>query len=329
MFDMKRRAFITLVGGAAATWPLAARAQQQSMPVVGFLSARSPEESAALLTAFHQGLSEDGHVEGRNVAIEYRWAGGHFDQLPALTAELLRRRVSVVVAVTTPAALAAKAATAIIPIVFVAGGDPVNLGLVAGLNRPGGNVTGVSVLTFEVLRKRIELIRELAPNAVTIGLLVNPTNTTAELSRREVEEAAHALDRRIVFVNASSPADFATAFASLVAQRAGALVVSPDPFFNGQSEQLGALAARHMIPAIAEVREFAAAGGLVSYGANFADAYRQAGVYASRILKGVKPADPPVMQATAVHLVINLKTAKALGLEVPLPLLGRLDEVIE
>jgi putative ABC transport system substrate-binding protein len=246
-----------------------------------------------------------------------------------LAADLVGRRVAAIAAVTTPGALAAKAATSTIPVVFVAGGDPVDLGLVAGLNRPGGNVTGVSLITFELLRKRVQLISELVPNASTIGLLVNPTNTTADFSRREVQEVANPLNRRIVIVNASRQADFETAFASLGESRAGALVVSPDPFFNGHSEELGALVVRHAVPAIAEVREFAAAGGLASYGTDFASAYRQAGVYIGRILKGAKPDNLPVMQATTVHLMMNLKAARKLGLDIPLPLLGRADEVIE
>ncbi len=326
---MRRRDFVRLIGCAAAAHSLPARAQQQSLPKIGFLSGRSPEESAALVAAFHRGLSEDGYVEGKNIALDYRWAEGRLDRLSEMAADLVRRRAAVIAAVTTPGALAAKAATSVVPIVFVAGGDPVNLGLVASLNRPGGNVTGVSLITFELLRKRIEMIRGLVPNALTIGLLVNPSNTTAAISQRDAQDAARSLDRQIAIVTASSAADFASAFAGLVAQGAGALVVTPDPFFNGHSEELGALATRHAIPAIAEVREFAVAGGLASYGTTFADAYRQAGVYVARILKGAKPADLPVIQATTVQLVINLKTATKLGLEVPLPFLGRADEVIE
>jgi putative ABC transport system substrate-binding protein len=328
MVDVRRRQFITLLGGAAA-WPVAARAQQPAIPVVGFLSARALSESATLFDEFRRGLSEDGYVEGKNIAIAYAWADGRFDQLPPLATDLVRRQVAVIAAVTTPGALAAKTATSTIPVVFVAGGDPVDLGLVAGLNRPGGNITGVSLITFELLRKRVQLIGELVPNASTIGLLVNPANTTADFSRREIQEVAHPLNRRIVIVNASRQADFETAFASLVDSRAGALVVSPDPFFNGHSEELGTLAARHAISAIAEVREFAAAGGLATYGTDFASAYRQAGLYVGRILKGAKPDSLPVMQATTVHLAINLKAARLLGLDIPLPLLGRADEVIE
>jgi putative ABC transport system substrate-binding protein len=329
---MNRRVIISMLGGAATAalaMPRVAHAQRSAVPVVGFLSARSPEESAALVAAFHRGLSEEGYVEGKNVALEYRWAEGRLDRLAGLATDLVRRQVAAIAAVTTPGALAAKASTSTISIVFVAGGDPVSLGLVAGLSRPGGNVTGVSLITFELLRKRFEMIRELVPNALTIGLLVNPSNTTAAISQREAQAAAQSLDRRIVIANASRAADFDGAFASVLVQGAGALVVAPDPFFNGHSEQLAALAAQHAIPAIAEVREFAAAGGLVSYGTTFADAYRQAGVYASRILKGAKPADLPVIQATTVRLVINLQTAKKLGLDIPLPLLGRTDEVIE
>jgi putative ABC transport system substrate-binding protein len=328
-FDrLKRREFITLLGAAAA-WPMPTYAQKGPIPTIGFLSARSPRESVGLVAAFRKGLNEDGYVESKTAAIEYRWAEDRLDQLPGLAADLVRRQVAVIAAVTTPGALAAKVATSVIPIVFVAGGDPVDLGLVASLSRPGGNVTGISLLTFELLRKRVELIRELVPNISTIGLLINPTNTTAEISQRDAQEAAGILDRRIVIASASSQTDFATAFASLAAQGAGGLVVSPDPFFNGHSGELGALAVQQGIPAIAEVREFAAAGGLVSYGTSFADAYRQAGVYTGRLLKGAKPADLPVMQATKFEMVINLKTARALGLTVPLPLLARADEVIE
>jgi putative tryptophan/tyrosine transport system substrate-binding protein len=330
MSGIRRRDFVILLGGgAAAAWPLAARAQQPAMPVIGFLSGRSPGESANLLAAFRLGLGETGYVEGKNLAVEYRWAEGRLDQLPTLAADLARQQVAVIAAVTTPGALAAKAATSIVPVVFVAGGDPVDLGLVTGLSRPGGNVTGVSLITFELLRKRIQLICEIVPKVSTIGLLVNSTNTTADFSRREAQEVARALDRQIVMINASRETEFEEAFASLVDRQAGALVISPDPFFNGHSEELGALAARHGIPTIAEVREFAAAGGLLSYGTSFVAAYRQAGIYIGRILKGAKPSDLPVMQATTVHLVINLKTARTLGLEIPLPLLGRADEVIE
>jgi len=325
---MRRRAFIAGLGGAAA-WPMVALGQQPAMPVIGFLSARSPEESGDLVAGFRRGLDEEGYAEDKNVAIEYRWAEARFDRLPALATDLVGRRVAVVVAVTTPAALAAKATIASIPIVFVAGGDPVNLGLVAGLSRPGGNVTGVSVITFELLPKRLELIRDLVPDVTRIGLLINPTNAVADLLTRQVAEVANSLQRDIVVVRAAHQTEFDAAFASLVQQRAGALLVSPDPFFNGHSEELGALAARYAIPAIAEVRAFAAAGGLVSYGTIFADAYRQAGIYTGRILKGASPTNLPVMQATRVNLVINLKSAKALGLTIPLPLLGRADEVIE
>jgi putative ABC transport system substrate-binding protein len=331
MLDHGRRAFIGLLGGAAAVgvWPRAARAQQPSGPVVGFLSARSPGESMGLLAAFRRGLAEHGYTEGKTISIEHRWADGRFDQLPTLAGDLVNRHVAVIAAVTTPGALAAKAATSTVPIVFVAGGDPVSLGLVAGLSHPGGNVTGVSLITFELLRKRIELISELVPKSATIGLLVNPTNATADVALREVQAAAAALNRRIVTVSASSPGELAAAFARLNEQHVGALVIGADPFFNGHGEELGALAARHNIPAIAEVREFAAAGGLMSYGTSFAEAYRQAGTYTARILKGTKPADLPVMQATTVQLIMNVGAAKKLGLDIPLPLIGRADEVIE
>ena len=325
-----RREFITLLGGAAVDWPVAARAQQSAVPVVGFLSARSARDSALLLPAFHQGLKEVGYVEGQNVAIEYRWADDHYDRLPTLAADLVRQKAAVIVAAITASALAAKAATSTIPIVFTIGGDPVRLGLVAGLKRPGGNATGVSLLTVELLPKRLELLREVIPNIASIGVFVNPTSPTIDLQLREIQDAAHSLGLQLHVVNATSERDFDSAFATFV-QLAGGLVLGSEPLFSGRghSVQLGALAARHALPAIAEVREFVAAGGLMSYGISFAAGYRLVGVYVGRILKGEKPADLPVQQSTKVELVINLKATKALGLTFPLSLLGRADEVIE
>ena len=328
---IRRREFITLLGGATAAWPLAARAQQAAMPVVGFLSARSARDSALLLPAFHQGLKKAGYVEGQNVAIEYRWADDHYDRLPALAADLVRHKAAVIVAAVSASALAAKAATSSIPIVFTIGGDPVRLGLVAGLNRPGGNATGVSLLTVELLPKRLELLREVIPNVTAVGVFVNPASPTIDLQLREIQDAAHSLGLQLHVVNATSERDFDRAFATFVQLQARGLVLGSEPLFSGRghSLQLGALAARHALPAIAEVREFVAAGGLMSYGINFAAGYRLAGVYVGRVLKGEKPADLPVQQSTKVELVINLKAVKALGLTFPVSLLGRADEVIE
>jgi len=325
---VRRREFITLLGGAAVAWSLSARAQQPTIPVIGFLSNSSPDNSASRATAFRQGLNEASYVEGQSVAIEYRWVEGQYEQLTALAAELVQRRVAVIAADGINPAIAAKAATSTIPIVFVTGSDPVKHSLVASLNRPGGNVTGISVLTVGLVAKRLEVLCEVIPKVGTIGLLVNPTQATTELQLRAMQDAARSLGRQIVVLNASSDSDIDAAFAKLV-QQAGGLVVGSDGFITGHAKQLAALAARHMIPAIVEWRAFAAAGGLMSYGPSEADAFRQAGVYTGRILKGEKPADLPVQQSTKVELVINLKTAKALGLTMPLPLLGRADEVIE
>jgi putative ABC transport system substrate-binding protein len=328
---MKRREFITLVGGAAATWPLGARAQQPAMAVIGFLGSASPDLYAKALQAFRQGLSDIGYVEGRNVAIEYRWAGGQNDRLPALAADLVRRQVSVIaVLVGTPATLAAKAATSTIPVVFQVGTDPVAAGLVASLVRPGGNVTGVTNLNTELGPKRLELLRELIPTANTIALLVNPTSPfVTENISRELQSAARTLGLQLHILNASTERDFDKVFETLLQLRADALVIAPDAMFISRSEQLGALTLRHAVPAITQFREFTVAGGLMSYGGSFTEAARQVGVYTGRILKGEKPADLPVQQIAKVEMIINMKTAKALGLNVPNTLIGRADELIE
>jgi putative tryptophan/tyrosine transport system substrate-binding protein len=328
---MQRREFITLVGGAVAAWPLAAHAQQPAMPLIGFLRSTSLADSTHLVTAFRQGLKEAGYIEGQNAAIEYRWADNQIDRLPSLAADLVRRQVSVIaVLVGTPATLAAKAATATIPIVFQAGTDPVAAGLVAGLARPGGNVTGVTTLNTELAPKRLELLRELIPTANIIALLVNPTSPfIAENMSRDLQSAARTLGLQLHILNAGTERDFDAVFASFVQLRAAALVIAPDAMFISRSEQLAALTLRHAVPAIAQFREFAAAGGLMSYGGSFTEAARQVGVYTGRILKGEKPADLPVQQITKVELIINLKTAKALGLTVPPSLLARADVLIE
>jgi putative tryptophan/tyrosine transport system substrate-binding protein len=329
MSDMRRREFIALLGGAAAVWPLAASAQP-AMPVIGFLSGTSSAPFAHLVVAYRQGLREMGYVEGRNLAIEFRWAEGQYDRLPDMAADLVRRQVAVIT--TTggdPAALAAKAATTIIPIVFTAGTDPVKSGLVASLNRPGGNATGVHILTAMMEGKRQGLLRELVPTVTRIAVLLNPTYTAAEVQLKEVEEAARTLGLETQVLHASTELELDTTFATLGQLRVGALQVCADPFFNSRRDHIVALAARDAIPAIYEQREFALAGGLASYGTSLNDAYYQLGIYTGRVLNGDKPADLPVMQSTKYEFIINLKTAKALGLEISPTLSARADEVIE
>ena len=327
---MQRRAFITLLGGAAATWPLAAHAQQPPMPVAGFLSSLSPLELTFVMPAFHQGLNEAGFVEGRNIAIEYRWAEGHYERLPALAADLVRRQVAVIAAISgTPAALAAKAATTTIPIVFAIGGDPVAPGLVTNLSRPGGNITGASFYTSPVVTKRLELARELAPRGTTIALLVNPENPPSVIEGTTLQKAAAALGQPIEIINASTEGQIDRAFTAVAQQKFGALIVSSDPLFFIARDMLVILTARYALPTIFADREQAEAGGLISYGARRPDAYRQAGNYVGRVVKGEKPGDLPVVLPTKYTLLVNLKTAKTLGLSLPPSVLARADEVIE
>src|SRR5712691_9390832 len=330
-FDrLKRREFITMLGGAAVAWPAAARAQQSAMPVVGILGATTARGYAAQMAAFRRGLNEAGFVEGRNVAIEYRWAEDQHDRLPALAADLVRRQVAVISTIGGNASSsAAKAATATIPVVFHGSLDPVEAGFVASLNRPGGNLTGVVTLNVDTGQKRLELIHELVPTASTIRLLLNPTNAVAETQSKDLQAAARTLGLQLRVLHASTERGFDEVFATLIQLRAGGLVIGTDGFFVSQSEQLAALTVRHALPAIFQYRGFVTAGGLMSYGGSVTDSFRLSGIYTGRILKGEKPADLPVQQATKVELMINLKTAKALGLTVPLPLLGRADEVIE
>ena len=322
---MRRRDFITLVGGVAAGWPLAASAQQATVPVIGFLHLTSPETNRENLATFRQGLGETGYIEDKNVKIEYQWAQGRNDQLPTLAAELVQHQVSVIVVLeSTNGALAAKAATQTIPIVFMQGANPVQIGLVDSLNRPGGNLTGIGLLLAETAGKRLELLLELVPKATSIGYLRNPTNPVySESETREVEIAARAHGVRLLIVNASRPSQIETAFAELVRQRPDALQVASDGFLLTYPDQIVALAARYAVPAIYAWPKFAAVGGLISYGTNLRDAWRQAGIYTGRILKGERPADLPVQEVTTIDLAINLKTAKALGITVPLPLSGR------
>jgi putative ABC transport system substrate-binding protein len=327
---MTRRAFISLLGGAAM-WPLTARAQQLAMPVIGFLSSASSDQDAGRLRGFRQGLTESGYIEGRNVTIEYRWAEEHTDRLPALAADLVRQRVAVIaVAGQVAGVFAAKAATTTIPVIFLTGADPVALGLVASLNRPGGNLTGLTTLSVELETKRLELLHGVVPQAKTIGVLVNPANPrVAAVQSKELPPAARSLGINVEILSATSERDFEPVFARLVELKAGGLVIGTDGLFISRGEHLGALAARHSVPAIFQFRAFAAAGGLMSYGGDLADGYRRCGVYAARILKGERAGDLPVQQATKVELIVNLKSAKALDLTIPMSLLGRADEVIE
>jgi putative tryptophan/tyrosine transport system substrate-binding protein len=327
---MKRREFITLLSGAAAAWPLAVRAQQLRMPVIGLLSGGTLKDEAFRVNAFRDGLGETGYVEGRNVAFEYRWAENHYDRLPTLAAELVHSQVNLIASLgPTLAALAAKAATTEIPIVFYIGADPIEVGLVGSLNRPGANITGVSILYNVIVEKQFEMLYQAVLNPTLIGFLVNPTNSNATSDTNDVQTAANVLGSKLTIVQASTDSALEGAFANFAKQQVDAILIATDTLFRNQVDQLGALAVRHKLPMICSWRECATAGGLMSYGANILESYRQQGTYAGRILKGEKPADLPVIQATKFDLVINLKTAKTLGLTVPLPLLGRADEVIE
>jgi putative ABC transport system substrate-binding protein len=326
---MRRREFILALGGAAA-WPLAARAQQSAMPVVGFLGTGSPQSDAFRVAAVRQGLTEAGYVEGQNVAFEYRWAENQYERLEALAAELVRRNVAVIASIGgINSAVAAKSSTAIIPIVFATGGDPIKAGLVASLNRPGGNVTGVSFLTETLVTKQFEVLHQTVPSATLIGLLVNPTLTIAEAERSDLLATVESLGQKLLIVKATTDSELDAAFVTLAQQHPGALMVMGDAFFLSRRDKLVELTARQRIPTVYNLREYVAAGGLMSYGTNITEAHRIAGLYAGRIIKGEKPADLPVQQSTKVEFAINLRTAKALGLDIPLPLLGRADEVIE
>jgi putative ABC transport system substrate-binding protein len=327
---MRRRDFIKVIAGSTAAWPLAARAQQEAMPVVGFLNSRSPDDSADLVAAFRAGLSETGFVENRSVVIEYRWAEDQYDRLPMLAADLVAHRVAAIAATGgTPAALAAQAATSKIPIAFLTGTDPVQLGLVKSLNRPDGNLTGVAVLNNTLAPKQLQLLRELAPKVKLVAFLTNPKNPITKSNTRDVQTAAGTTGQQILILSAGNDSDLDSAFAALVQQKAEALLVQSDPLFNARADKIVALATRYAIPAIYPWRDFAAAGGLMSYGTDLADAYRLVGVYTGKILKGAKLTDLPVQQLVKVQLVINLRTAKALGVTVPNTLIGRADEVIE
>jgi ABC-type uncharacterized transport system substrate-binding protein len=328
---MRRRDFIAVIVGGAAAYPFAAaHGQQATVPVIGFMSSRSLADAAEAVSGFRKGLDETGYVEGQNVAVEYRWGDGQFGPLPAMAADLVARRVSVIVATGgLPASFAAKAATSIIPIVFTLGSDPVTFGLVASLNQPGGNITGVTLFAYLLEGKRLELLHELVPNAARVAVLANPANPQAETEIDNVREAARSIGRQIIALKASTASDYDDVFAAIVSERASALLVSGDPFFLTTRDQLVALAARHRLPTIYGFREFAQSGGLISYGVSVPDAYRQAGVYVGRILKGAKPEALPVLQPTKFELVINLNTARALELSVPPSLLARADEVIE
>jgi putative ABC transport system substrate-binding protein len=327
---MKRREFITIFGGATAAWPLAAKAQQSAMPVVGFLGTGSAESDAFRAAAVRQGLLEAGYAEGRNVVFEYRWAENRYERLPALAADLVRREVAVIVAIGgNTSAVAAKPATATIPIIFAIGGDPIKMGLVASLNRPGGNITGVAFLVATLVAKQFEVLHEAVPKTALIGYLINPNVANYETDTKDVLAAAESVDQKLLVVMARTESELEAAFVKFVQERVGALVVGGDPFFLTRRAQIVELATRHKVAAIYPLKEYAMAGGLMSYGTSITEAHRIAGLYAGRILKGEKPADLPVQQSTRVELIVNLKTAKALGLTIPLSLLGRADEVIE
>ncbi|MGB8553187.1 MAG: ABC transporter substrate-binding protein [Pseudolabrys sp.] len=327
---MKRREFIGLISGVAATWPFAVRAQQRAVPVIGYLSSASSQGHASYLAGFHEGLREGGFIEGQNVTIEYRWANGQYQRLPELAADLVRRHVALIAAGSTPAALAAKAATTTIPIVFEMAGDPVRIGLVAGLDRPGGNVTGVANMNIQMTPKRLQLLHEAVPSAKVMALLVNPANSTvAETQSREAFSVAPTLGVDLHVLHASTERDLDAVFANLIQSRAGGLVIAAEPLFSSLNKQFAELTVRHAVPAITGGRDFAAAGGLLSYGADTRQAYRLAGIYTGQVLKGEKPANLPIQQSTKVELVINLKTAKVLGIDIPNTLIGRADEVIE
>ena len=326
---MKRREFIRLLGSAAATWPMAAWAQQAEMPVVGFLHSASPGPFTRLVAAFRDGLKNNGYVEGDNVTIEFRWAEGQYDRLPALALDLVDRHVSVIAAIGPVASLVTKAVTSTVPVVFTSGDDPVKSGLVASLNRPGGNVTGINVLTGQLEGKRLGFLTEMVPNVALIAVLVNPTNSQTEASAKEIQTAAAVIGRQVIIINANNERNIDAAFAMIMEKRAGALLVANDVFFNSRRDQIVSLAARYKLPAIYEFREFAEAGGLMSYGTNLADIYSQAGNYVGKILKGTKPAELPVIQSSKFELVINLKAAKTLGLTMPPGLISIVDDVIE